>query len=146
MKLKEERKADRNYDFVVALSRQAVAVVKVAMQETAGKRWLFPGIAGWRSPISDSTLSGHYRDAGFADRHVPHGWRATFSTIMNERAGIDGSDRDREVIDLMLGHMKENVEASYNRAAYLPRRRELWQEWADLLMDGLPPPETILGR
>ena len=43
----------------------------------------------------------------------------------------------------MLAHMPGGVEAAYNRAAYLPRRRELAQEWADLLMQDVPAPGTL---
>ena len=62
---------------------------------------------------------------------------------MNERAAANERESDRAIIDLMLAHMPEGVEAAYNRAAYMKRRRELAQEWADLLMDGLPGPESI---
>lgn len=33
-----------------------------------------------------------------------------------------------------------------NRAAYRPRGRELAQVWADLLSDGLPPPNVLVDR
>lgn len=144
MKLTRERKRDAAFEFVMPLSRQAVAVVKAAMAASPSPQWLFPGIGGWRKPISDSTLSGHYLDAGLRGLHVPHGWRASFSTIMNERAAIEDRERDRAIIDLMLAHVSEGVEAAYNRAAYMPRRRELAQAWADMLMPGLPPPSELL--
>ena len=105
---------------------------------------MFPGIGDRRKPISDSTLSGHYLDAQLRGKHVPHGWRASFSTIMNERAAVEDRERDRAIIDLMLAHVPEGVEAAYNRAAYMPRRRELAQAWADLLMEGLPPAVELL--
>ena len=41
--------------------------------------------------------------AGYHGHHVPHGFRAAFSTIMNEWAERKGKTHDREVIDLMLG-------------------------------------------
>ena len=134
MKLTRERKEDVTFEFMIPLSRQAVRVVKSALAGNPRRRWLFPGYGGGHQPISESTISKHYRDAGYRDRHVPHGWRATFSTIMNELAAIEDRERDREIIELMLAHIKEGVEASYNRAAYLPRRRELAQAWADMLM------------
>lgn len=143
MKLTRERKEDGAYEFVVPLSRQAVAVVSAAMAASRSPDWLFPGAGGWKRPISDSTLSKHYRDAGYTGRHVPHGWRSTFSTIMNERAAIDDRERDLRIIDLMLAHMQKGVEPIYNRAAYMPRRRELAQDWADMLMEGLPAPDTL---
>lgn len=143
MKLTRERKRDATFEFVIPLAPQAVATVKAAMTASPSPTWLFPGVGDRRKPISDSTLSGHYLDAGLRGQHVPHGWRSSFSTIMNERAAIEDRERDRQIIDLMLAHVPEGVEAAYNRAAYMPRRRELACAWADMLMDGFPPPDTL---
>ena len=42
---------------------------------------------------------------------------------------------DRQIIDLMLGHVPEDsVEGAYNRAEHLGRRIELAQICADLIM------------
>jgi len=144
MKLLAEQKTDRRLDFLVPLASQATEVVEAAMADSSHKSYLFPGARGDK-PISDSTLSQLYLDAGYRGRHVPHGWRATFSTIMNERAADQERWGDREVIDLMLAHVKGDVEAAYNRAAYMKRRRQIAQEWADMLSDGLVPPEELLG-
>ena len=143
MKLSRERKKDASFEFVVPLSTEAVAVVKAAISASPNDL-LFPGIGDRRKPISDSTLSKHYRAAGFAGRHCPHGWRASFSTIMNERAAKEDRERDRAIIDLMLAHVQEGVEAAYNRAAYLPRRRELAEAWAELICEDLREPEMLV--
>lgn len=143
MKLSRERKTDAAFDFVVPLARQAVATVKAAVVASGHPRLLFPG-ARRAKPMSDSTLSQLYLDAGYRGRHVPHGWRATFSTIVNERAAMAGREGDRAIVELMLAHMPGDVEAAYNRAVYMPRRREIAQAWADLLMEGLPEPETLV--
>jgi hypothetical protein len=46
----------------------------------------------------------------------------------------------------MLAHTQTNkVESAYNRAAYMPRRRELAQIWGDMLMQGLPEPATLVA-
>jgi hypothetical protein len=74
-------------------------------------------------------------------QHVPHGWRATFSTIMNERH----PDADR-VFDQMLAHRRGGVEARYNRARYLAHAAERIQEWADLLLDGAASAWALAGR
>ena len=63
---------------------------------------------------------------------------------MNELAGEENRVGDRAIIDLMLAHVPSGVEASYNRAGYMQRRRELAQEWADLLTLGLPHPSALL--
>jgi len=80
----------------------------------------------------------------YRGRHVPHGWRSTFSTIMNGHAQDLDRPADRAIIDLMLAHLPSGVESKYNRAAYMPRRRALAQEWADMLLDGLRPAEALL--
>lgn len=144
MKLTRTQKKDATYEFIVPLSRQAVAVVRVAMLLSHSKTWIFPGMTKADKPISPSTVSKHYREVGFTGKHVPHGWRATFSTVMNERAALADRKDDREIIDLMLAHMQEGVEIIYNRYLYMPRRRELAQDWADMLMEGFPPPAGII--
>ncbi len=146
MKLGVDRKQDDAFEFIVPLSRQAVETVKVAIgfsgKDATGL--IFRSVRNARRPISDSTLSKAYREAGFSGVHVPHGWRSTFSTVMNELVKAQGRGDDRAVIDLMLAHIPAGVEGDYNRAAYMPRRRELAQEWADLLTDGLAAPATLL--
>jgi hypothetical protein len=51
------------------------------------------------------------------------------------------------VIDFMLAHIpKDKVEAAYNRALYLPKRAELAQTWADLILkDTKPAAELLTG-
>ena len=62
---------------------------------------------------------------------------------MNERAAEQERWGDREIIDLMLAHVKGDIEAKYNRAAYMPRRRQIAKEWAELLDVGLKDPHAL---
>ena len=145
MKLLAGEKEDEAFEFLVPLSRQAAETVAVAASFAAPSKWLFPSQRSWRRPMSENALSYFYKRAvEFQGKHVPHGWRSTFSTIMNERAIANERPEDRAIIDLMLAHKPQGVEAIYNRAAYMPRRRELAQEWADLLLKGMPPAEQLL--
>jgi integrase len=92
-------------------------------------------------PMSENALGYLLNRAGYYQRQVPHGFRSTFSTIMNERFPAD-----RAVIDFMLAHVpKDKVEAAYNRSLYLQRRKELAQEWADLIMEGAPSAQELLS-
>ena len=62
------------------------------------------------------------------DEMTIHGFRGSASTTMNirEMAGPD-------VIERQLAHIELNkVRRAYNAAAYLPQRRKLMQDWADL--------------
>ena len=90
---------------------------------------VFPG-RGRDAPIGAGAIRELYIRAGFADRHVPHGWRASFSTILNEEMGPDW----RFDIDAALGHSsKGKVEGAYNRSQLLDRRRVVMDRWGELL-------------
>jgi hypothetical protein len=146
MKLERVESEQAAFDFTIPLSTQAVATVKAALAFAGDRTWLFPSVQNGTRPISDNALNVAYRrSTSFADRHVPHGWRSSFSTIMNERAAELDRPGDRAIIDLMLAHKPRGSEAHYNRAAYMPRRRLLAQEWADLLSFGLPEPAALLN-
>lgn len=145
MKLILRHKQDEAFEFIIPLSRQAVDVAKAALRFSAGGPFVFPSQRHAHKPMSENAISVMYRRfPEFAGRHVPHGWRSTFSTVMNERAVAMDRPEDRAIIDLMLAHKPDGVEAVYNRAAYMGRRRQLAQDWADLLMVGLPPAATLL--
>jgi integrase len=145
MKGDKDRKEEVGGDHLVPLSRQAVEVLTALHQLSGRFTLLFPGERHMHRPISDNTLNALLKRAGYENRHVPHGFRAAFSTIMNERP--DRRPDDRAAIDLMLAHVPSNkVEAAYNRAAYMLRRRELAQLYSDMLIVGLEKPEVQLGR
>ncbi|WP_306286577.1 hypothetical protein [Sphingomonas sp. Ant20] len=44
----------------------------------------------------------------------------------------------------MLAHVAGSVESIYNRYAYMPRRRQLAQEWADLVSVGQMEPAQLI--
>lgn len=145
MKGDDERKGEIDGDHLVPLSRQAVETINALRLLTGNYALMFPSERSVHNPMSENTLRDLLIRAGYYKRHVPHGFRAAFSTIMNQRP--DRKDGDRAVIDLMLAHVPENkVEGAYNRAEYMPRRREIAQEWADLITVGLEPPEALIGR
>jgi integrase len=142
-----DRKDEVDGDHLVPLTPQAVAVLKAVWSLTADCPLVFPSARHRHRPMSENAIGYLLNRAGYHGHHVPHGFRAAFSTIMNEWAERDGKDHDRKVIDLMLAHVpKEKVEGVYNRAAYMPRRRELACVWADMLSNGLPEPNVLIER
>lgn len=145
MKLERAQSEQAAFEFIIPLAPQAVELVRVAAAFAGSREYLFPSARHSHRPISENALNANYRRVpGFAGRHVPHGWRASFSTIMNERAIDFDRPADRAIIDLMLAHQPSGVEAHYNRAAYMKRRREIAQEWAALLLDGFSPPQSLI--
>ena len=133
MKLSRAKKELASFDHLVPLSAAAIAVLERAREnghDTHSKGDLvFPG-KSTSVPIGEGALRDLYRRAGFGGRHVPHGWRSSFSTIRNEELGPEW----RADIDRALAHSpKDKVEAAYNRAEQLGRRREVFDRWGELL-------------
>jgi integrase len=141
MKLKAAKKLDSSNDHLVPLSRQAAELLREIRDEhVAGAGNLFfPGRLAGR-PIGEAAIGDLYDRAGFAGRHVPHGWRATFSTILNERFPDQRGQIDRALAhasgarDKVEEGINAKVEGAYNRSQQLAPRRELFQAWADALV------------
>lgn len=134
MKLRAVNKLDAQRDHLVPLSAAAAdtlrAVRGLAEGPFAGVGFVFAGRAG-DAPIGEDALNQLYGRAGFAGRHCAHGWRAAFSTLMNERRPAD-----RAAIDRTLGHVVSGVsenEGAYNRAQHLELRRTILEDWASTI-------------
>lgn len=142
-----DRKEEINGDHLVPLAPQAVSVLRAIWPLTGAGPLVFPSNRHAHRPMSENAIGYLLNRAGYHGHHVPHGFRAAFSTIMNEWAERHGDPHDRKVIDLMLAHVpKDKVEGAYNRAAYMPRRRELAAIWANMLSEGLPDPVLLVDR
>jgi integrase len=85
MKGDVDRKAEEDGDHLVPLAPQAVAVLKAMMPLTGDLELVFPSDRHVHRPMSENTLRALLIRAGYYQRHVPHGFRSAFSTIMNER-------------------------------------------------------------
>jgi integrase len=142
-----DRKDEVNGDHLVPMTPQCLAVLRALWPLTGDGPLLFPSNRHSHRPMSENAIGYLLNRAGYHGHHVPHGFRAAFSTIMNEWAEREGKEHDRKIIDLMLAHVPTGkVEGAYNRAAYLPRRRELATIWSDMLSDGLPKPDVLVER
>ncbi|MGA1803662.1 tyrosine-type recombinase/integrase [Rhizobium sp. HT1-10] len=141
LKLRLHYKDDEARDHLAPLSRQAIEAI-AALRQISGKGPLaFPNARHAHKPMSENAMGYLLNRAGYHGHHVPHGFRSTFSSIMNE-----SFPADKATIDLMLAHVpKDKVEGAYNRALFLQRRIELAQEWADIISEGLAPAASLLG-
>lgn len=145
MKLTAARKADIREEFIVPLAPQAVDAINSIRRLTGRSRFLFPSNRSFHSPMSENAIGYFYNRVGYKGVHVPHGWRATFSTVMNEIAEREERASDRAIIDLMLAHVPTNkVEGAYNRAAFAARRREIAILWANQLLVRCKPASDLL--
>lgn len=112
----------------VPLSKQAIDVLRSVWDLSEGDGYVFPSIRAPR-PLSEATLNIALRRLGYTkDEVCAHGFRASASTILNERGF------NPEVIEAALAHEDEDkVRRAYNRATYWKERAKLMQDWADLI-------------
>jgi integrase len=129
-------------EHIVPLPPQAVAVVEALRPLTGHLDLLFPNVRSPEKPMHmNSFLDALYRQ-GFKGKHSAHGFRSSFSTIMNARHPHDGA-----AIEAALAHIVGGTRGAYMRGDYLEQRRPLMAEWADLLLEGAAPAESLLqGR
>jgi integrase len=115
---------------IVPLSVQAVTVLRELQRLTGGQRFLFPNQRRPNEHMSMTTLNRALERMKFNGTEgrdfSAHGFRATASTMLNELGFRP------DVIERQLAHKERNqVRSSYNRAEYLPERRQMMQAWAD---------------
>lgn len=121
-------KMKRRNEHIVPLSRQAVAVLAVLRQRARGSAYVFPAEHTGARPMSENAVLYLLHRMGYKGTMTGHGWRSVASTWANE-AGWQP-----DAIERQLAHVPDDkVRAAYNRAAYLPQRREMLQAWADWL-------------
>lgn len=114
MKLAKVKKGDARFGQVVPLSAQAVQVLQEVLAQIGHDAHSLPApdrlvFARGAAPIGEGAISQLYIDVGYRGRHVPHGWRVSFSTILNELLPAE-----RAAIDRALAHTpKDKVEAGF---------------------------------
>jgi len=153
-KIKQELhlRSDEAFDHKIPLAWQAVETLRAVRLLTGKAPFVFPNARSGTVAMTENAIGYLYNREGYKGRHVPHGWRSSFSTIMNEQAERElGADvrllADRLIIDLMLAHTPAGMSATelrYNRARYMDRRRELAKRWANMIMEGALPATEIL--
>lgn len=116
-------------DHIVPLTAQTIAVLKQLKQITGDSEYLLPSQNRQKKPIiSENTINQVLHRMGYKDKLVGHGFRALASTTLNEMG------YPPDVIERQLAHVERNkVRAAYNRAEYLPQRKEMMQRWAEFI-------------
>ena len=120
---------------LVPLSLQAIDVIEQIRPITSQYSLVFPSERHRNESMSDNTMRkaifmmGYDGNTSGKSKAVPHGFRATASSILNEQ----GFNPD--AIERQLAHMERNsVRAAYtHHARYLEERAEMMQWWADHL-------------
>jgi len=128
-------------EHLVPLSRQALGVLKELHEISGNSRFIFPNLSTPSKVMSENTLLRCIELLGYRDKATAHGFRTTASTWLNE-AGWPS-----DWIERQLAHVSRNkVRAAYNKAQWLPQRREMMQAWADALFEMQIKGKVIQGR
>lgn len=140
LKMRLEFKDDEERDHFLPLADATIEAIE-ALRIVSGRGPLaFPNARHAHKPMSENAMGYLLNRAGYHYKHVPHGFRAAFSSIMNE-----ARPADRFVIDRMLAHVtKEKTEGVYNRSQHLALQREIAEEWAAMLTKDLAPAAVLL--
>ncbi len=133
-RISADRMKMRN-EHLVPLSRQAVEVITLLKDMTGKYDLVFPSERDRSREMSDNTMRRAIFKLGFdgtvegKSKAVPHGFRATASSILNE------TGFNPDAIERQLAHLERNsVRAAYTyHARYLDERRKMMQWWADFL-------------
>jgi len=131
-----------DFDHVVPLSKQSLAIIQKLRLMNLSKTYLFPNIGNPKKHMSRDTLSKAIRSMGFQGRHTAHGFRAMARTAIREKL-----DWDKEVIECQLAHAPEgSLGRTYDRVLHIDKRIIMMQEWADYLDDISQGGTVIVGK
>lgn len=116
----------------VPLSRQAVALLTSLHAISGHCKHAFISPFSEKKPLSYIGVRHVFGDAAttlaFVEAFTPHGVRSSFSTLTHE-AGVRP-----DVIERCLAHQERDAtRRAYNRSTLFSQRKELMQQWADLL-------------
>lgn len=120
---------------VVYLSQQAVALFRRLRTLAGDSPLVLPGARNRKRPCGQPTLNAILYAIEHAalrkrekwERFTVHDLRRTASTLLHE-AGFRP-----DVIEKALAHEIKGVRGVYNRAEYADQRREMLQQWADMV-------------
>jgi integrase len=117
---------------MVPLSRQSIEILR-ELQSITGKRdHVFPSIPRPRKPMSSNTILMALKRMGYKHRMTGHGFRSLALGLLKEKLRYS-----HEVADRQLAHVpKSSVDRAYDRAQFLPQRKEMMQRYADYI-DGV---------
>lgn len=112
---------------LVPLSPQVVAILKELKKIAGDSDYVLPSATKEKVVSQNTMIFALYR-LGYHSRATVHGFRGTFSTILNE------SGFNRDWIERQLAHTDgDSVRSAYNAAEWLADRREMLCWWSDYL-------------
>jgi integrase len=142
MKIKKDRRTGKpRGDHRMPITKQMQTILDLVQPLTGHGKYVF---SQNNKPMGEKTLQRALRALGYAGRHVPHGFRTTFDTLMTDE------EWSAMLIDMQLAHGDEAATIkAYRRVHEMEkakqqrgdkasdrlweRRVEMMQSWSDLL-------------
>lgn len=114
---------------IIPLPHQALTIIEDTLNFTNSDGLVFPSIESNTKIMDRKTLSDVLIRMGYKGKHVPHGFRASAKTILE-----DEFDYDPRFTEMQLGHVvKDSNGTAYSRGKFLRQRTDMMQFWADYL-------------
>lgn len=125
-----EGRMKRRQEHLVPLSRQAQALLKELHDRRLSDDIVFVNARSNDRPMSENAILYMLGRIGYRKIMTGHGFRSLASTWANDRQWSP------DAIEMQIAHSKTDaVRAAYNRAAYMPIRREMMQAFADWVQE-----------
>lgn len=122
-----EGRMKKRIPHVVPLTDQSIAILRELQEYTSASGIVVESPQKPGTTVSENTMLFALYRLGYRGKMTVHGFRALASTVLNHETQFDA-----DVIERQLSHQeKDDVRASYNRAQYLPQRRELMKWWSN---------------
>ncbi|MWN89254.1 tyrosine-type recombinase/integrase [Gilliamella sp. Pra-s65] len=123
------KKMKMRRDHIVPLPELAINILNEMKEADFKNNYVFSSTKTKSGHISLETANNALKRLGYKGILVAHGFRSLASTALNE-SGLFNPD----IIELSLAHVDKNtVRATYNKALYLDKRREMLEWWADYI-------------
>ena len=123
-----EGKMKRSLDLLVPLSTQALKILESLRPRCKGSKYVFPAEHTTSRPMSENAVLYLLHRIGYKGMMTGHGFRSVGSTWANEQG------YNPDAIERQLAHVPaDKTRGVYNRAEYLPIRRQMLQAWANYL-------------
>lgn len=128
---KGQGRSDMVDSLIIPLPAQAIALLKDQHAKTGMYEHVFHSHKTLKVPHIgthrlNSTINA-IKDGYYKGKHVPHGFRASALTMIQEQLGYP-----HYLPDMALGHAVKDINGgAYNRAKFIDERREMMQAYAD---------------
>lgn len=133
-------RSDMVESLIIPLPTQAIDILKKQHIKTGLHEYVFYNHRRQNNPFLDRhRINLALTECGYTGKHVPHGFRASAITMIQEQLKYP-----KYLPDMQSGHkLKDNNGEAYSRVKFLDERTAMMQKWADYL-DKLRAGENVI--